>query len=105
MDAASESHPEAGMKLYVLVWAGLMLIVAAETVLTYEHLSTGALLASLIVLAVIEAALAVMYFMRMKWERPALFWALFPYLIFAMIMMNHIWPDAHRLLRLRAPTP
>ena len=105
MAAPSESRPEPGMKLFLLVWLGLMLIVAAETVLTYEHLSTGALLASLLMLAVIEAALAVMYFMRMRWERPALMWALFPYLIFAMIMMNHLWPDAHRLLRLRAPTP
>ncbi|OLD58395.1 MAG: hypothetical protein AUF60_09995 [Gemmatimonadetes bacterium 13_1_20CM_69_28] len=93
------------MQTYVLVWVGFILIVGVEVSLTYERLSSGTLLASLLVLALIEAALAVMYFMHLKYERPALFWSLIPYLIFALVMMDHFWPDALRLMHQRLSAP
>jgi cytochrome c oxidase subunit IV len=102
---AVETHPEPAMKLYVIVWLGLLLIVGAETMLTYAHLSTGTLLGALLALAFIEAALGLMFFMHMRHERRALFWALIPYLIFALLMLNQLWPDALRLLHLRSASP
>ena len=89
--------------MYVVVWTGLILIVGVEVVLTYEHLPVGMLLACLLVLAFIEAGLGVMYFMHLKYERPSLFWSLIPYLLFALVMMDHFWPDALRLMRQRMP--
>jgi cytochrome c oxidase subunit IV len=59
------------------------------------------LLAALLSLAVIEAGLGVMYFMHLKYERRALFWSLIPTLVFVLVMLNHLWPDAHRLLRMQ----
>jgi len=59
------------------------------------------LLASLLSLAVLEAGLGVMYFMHLRYERRALFWSLIPGLVFVLAMLNHLWPDAHRLLRLQ----
>ena len=93
------------MKAYVVVWIGLILIVGIEVVLTYEHLPAGTLLACLLGLALIEAALGVMYFMHLKYEQSALFWSLIPYLLFALVMMDHFWPDALRLMRQRMQGP
>ncbi len=78
------------MHLYVVVWIGLILIVGLEVFLTYERLPAGTLLACLLGLALIEAALGVMYFM---------------YLLFALVLMDHFWPDALRLMRQRLPGP
>src|SRR2546422_11695940 len=91
-------HRAPTMKMYVVVWIGLILIVGLEVFLTCERLPTGTLLACLLGLALIEAALGVMYFMHLKYERPALFWSLIPYLVFALVMMDHYWPDALRLI-------
>ena len=93
------------MQLYVVVWVGLILIVGLEVFLTYEHLAAGTLLACLLGLALIEAGLGVMYFMHLKYERRALFWSLIPYLVFALVMMDHFWPDAVRLMRQRMSGP
>jgi cytochrome c oxidase subunit IV len=98
--AAMESHVGPGMKLYVVVWVGLMLIVAVEVALTYAGLPAGTLVAALLALALLEAGLGVMYFMHLRYERPSLFWSLIPGLIFVFIMMNHLWRDAHRLISL-----
>jgi cytochrome c oxidase subunit IV len=98
---ATETRNEPGMNLYVMVWIGLLVIVGAEVGLTYMHLSTGTQLGALLALAFIEAGLGVMYFMHLKYERAILFWSLVPTLLFVLLMMDHLWPDALRLLRLR----
>ena len=98
---ASAQQPS--MKLYVVVWVGLLLIVGVEVVLTYERLPAGTLLAGLLALAFLEAALGVMYFMHLKYERRSLFWSLIPYLLFALVMMDHLWADALRLMHQRLP--
>jgi heme/copper-type cytochrome/quinol oxidase subunit 4 len=93
------------MKLYVGVWLGLLVIVAAEVALTYGGLSEGSLLAALLVLAVIEAAIALMYFMHLRYERRLLFWSLIPALIFVLLMLNHVWRDAARMIILSPHGP
>jgi cytochrome c oxidase subunit 4 len=84
------------MKSYLSVYAGLLLIVGVEVVLTYLRFPPTTLLFALLALAVIEAGLGLMYFMHLKYER-RLFWSLIPALIFVFIMMNQFWADAHRL--------
>jgi len=92
-----------GMKEYIAIWVGLLCIVGIETFLTTLQLSTHRLLAALLVLAFIEAGIALLYFMHLKYEKPNLFWSLVPAVIFVLFMMNHIWPDAYRMLNLRVP--
>ena len=100
---ASPSHPGPSMKVYVIVWVGLILIVGAEGLLAYAHLRTPVLLGTLLALAVLEAGAALLFFMHLKYERPTLFWSLIPALIFVLVLMDHLWPDALRLTSLRAP--
>jgi heme/copper-type cytochrome/quinol oxidase subunit 4 len=99
----TETNHEPGMKEYVAIWVGLLCIVGIETFLTSMNLSTHGLLAALLILAVIEAGIALLYFMHLKYEKPNLFWSLVPAVIFVLFMMNHIWPDAYRMVNLRVP--
>ncbi|MBK5188919.1 MAG: cytochrome C oxidase subunit IV family protein [Gemmatimonadaceae bacterium] len=93
------------MKVYVAVWLGMIAIVAVESALTYAHVSSGTLVASVLVLAFIEAGVALRYFMHLKYEVPLLFWTLIPGLLFAFVMMNQFWADAARVSTLRFPIP
>ena len=99
----TEMNREPGMKEYIAIWVGLLCIVGIETFLTTMHISSHRLLASLLVLAFIEAGIALLYFMHLKYEKPNLFWSLLPVVIFVLFMMNHIWPDAYRMLNMRVP--
>jgi cytochrome c oxidase subunit IV len=93
------------MKLYVVVWIGLLLIVGVEVVLTYARLPAGTLLGLLLLLAGLEAGLGLLYFMHLKYERPSLFWSLVPALVVVLVLMDHFWPDALRLMHQRLPAP
>ncbi len=93
------------MRPYVTVWLGLLLIVGAEVAATYAQLAVGTQLAVLLALAVLEAGTALLYFMRLRYERPSLFWSLIPALVVVLVLMDHFWPDAVRLLHQRLPAP
>jgi len=103
VSAGRESAPRSALRMYVVVWIGLLLIVGAEVALTLARLSVGVQLAGLLALASLEAVIALLYFMHLRYERPSLFWSLIPALVIVLVLMNHFLPDAVRLLHQRLP--
>lgn len=95
------SEQNGGIGKSVGIWIGLVCIAGIEVFLTYRGLSTHALLFVLFALAIVEAGIALAYFMHLKYERPSLVWTLIPFVIFVLLMMNQIWPDAYRVDSLR----
>jgi heme/copper-type cytochrome/quinol oxidase subunit 4 len=90
-----------GMKLYVTVWILLLVIAGIETRLAYTHLATeGGLLPALLILAALEAGIALLYFMHLKFERKLLLWCVVGYLGIVCFFLNHIWRDAARMISL-----
>jgi cytochrome c oxidase subunit IV len=94
-DTVTDHDPKTGF--YVGVWAGLLCIAGLEVFLTYRGFSTHVLLAFLMMLAVIESAIGVLYFMHLKFERRVMMWSILISVIFVLLMMNQIWPDAYRM--------
>jgi cytochrome c oxidase subunit IV len=90
-----------GIGKYVGIWIGLICIAGAEVFLTYRGFSTHELLVLLFVMAIFEAGIGLAYFMHLKYESGYLVWTLIPFVIFVLLMMNQIWPDAYRLASLR----
>ena len=104
MNTAESTHGP-GTKRYLMVFGALLVIVALEVFLTYQHPATGTLLAALLTLAFLEATLGVMYFMHLKYEKRTLFWSLIPYLLLCLILFNHLWRDAARVISLPVRSP
>jgi len=90
-----------GMVRNVVIWGVMLAIVAVEVVVTYQRPSMPVLIATLLVLAAIQAFLGLMYFMHLSRERAVLGWTLVGTLLFVLAMMNQLWPDALRAFRLR----
>jgi heme/copper-type cytochrome/quinol oxidase subunit 4 len=84
---------------------GLLAIVALEVILTLAHPPTGWLLAGLLVLAIIEAGLGLMYFMHLRYERRSFAWSLILAVVITAVLMDHFWLDAFRLLHQRLSAP
>jgi len=97
---ATDADSSPAMKFYVAVWLGLLCIAG---VMTYRGFSSGVLLAVLLILAFIEAGLALLYFMHLKYDRPILLWSFVLSIVFVLLMMNQIWPDAYRMVSIGHP--
>lgn len=85
-------------KFFVLVWIGLLCIAGIEVFITYQGFSTHTQLAMLLILAFIEAAIGLLYLMHLKYDRPLLLWSFVLSIVFVLLMMNQIWPDAYRMV-------
>jgi len=79
----------------------LLALSGLQIFLAYSKLDRNRLLAVFLTVAIFSAALALMYFMHMVDERRSFFWSLIPATIFVLLMMNMIWSDSFRLLRMR----
>ena len=55
----------------------------------------------MLLLAIIQAGLAVTFFMHMRSEKRSLALFLLPAAVFVLAMMNMIWSDSFRLLNMR----
>ena len=99
--SSGESAPGPGMRFFVAVWIGLMCIVGIEVILTYQHMPARQLIVWLLLLAFLEAGIALWYFMHLKYERAALVWSLVPAFVFVVFLMDHVWPDAFRMASMR----
>ena len=88
------------MKTYVIVYLLILLLAAVQVVLAYFG-NPLHLLFRMLLVAVFQAALAVVFFMHMRSERQALVIALIPTTVFVLLMMNMIWTDSFRLMHMR----
>jgi cytochrome c oxidase subunit IV len=93
-----------GIGKYIGIWIALLCIAGIEVFMTYRGFSTRDLFMALFVLAIIEAGIGLAYFMHLKYESSYLVWTLIPFVIFVLLMMNQIWPDAYRLASLHLTT-
>lgn len=93
------------MKRYVVIWLGLLAIVALEVTLALLRVPTGLLVSGLLILALIEATLGLLYFMHLRYERRVFVWSIILAVVITVVLMDHIWFDAVRLLHQRLTTP
>jgi cytochrome c oxidase subunit IV len=56
----------------------------------------------MLMLALLQASIGVMYFMHLSSERTVFALALIPYTLFVLFMMNMIWSDSFRAFSLRS---
>ena len=86
----------------LLVYISILGLAGLQIILAYRHAEGVQLLVRLLIVAVIQASLAVMFFMHLRDERRSLRLALIPATLFVLFMMNMIWSDSYRLIHMRA---
>jgi heme/copper-type cytochrome/quinol oxidase subunit 4 len=76
------------------VYGAILLIAVVQVAVA---IAMGPSLWRMLLLAAIQAYLAVMFFMHLRDEKPSLRLALIPGTLFVLVMMNMIWADSFRL--------
>ncbi len=94
----SQTPSSNGMGTTYAVYGGILAIAVVQVVVA---MSMGPSLWRMLILAAIQAYLAVMFFMHLKDEKPTLRLALIPGTLFVMVMMNMVWSDSFRLAVMR----
>jgi caa(3)-type oxidase subunit IV len=89
------------LKTDIIVYFVILALFGVQIALAYQNTHGAQQLVRMLAVALIQAGLGVMYFMHLRDEQRNLRLALIPATIFVMLMMNMIWSDSFRLLRMR----
>jgi heme/copper-type cytochrome/quinol oxidase subunit 4 len=93
-----EQKKRAEIATYLIVYVLILMLAFMQVIFVYQM---GAQLPLMLLLAIIQATLAVLFFMNLKRERTTLVLALIPALLFVLFQLNMIWSDSFRLLLMR----
>ncbi len=92
-----------GLRTYVVVYVCLLALAGVQIALAYSHAAGSQLFLRMLSVALVQAGLALMFFMHLRSERRSLLLSLGISTIFVLAMMNMIWSDSFRLLDFRLP--
>jgi cytochrome c oxidase subunit 4 len=87
-------HP-ADYRIYGVVWFWLLVLTLLELGIVLVHVPRVLLVGSLLILALMKAALIIAYFMHLRYEKLSLVYAVItPMFFLAIVLFAFIGPDA-----------
>jgi heme/copper-type cytochrome/quinol oxidase subunit 4 len=92
-----EATGQSNTKKYLIIYVVILAVAALQFVVAYADISAGQMFFRMMVLAVIEAALALLYFMHLA-DNPGLKWFVLIFTIAVLLGMQYGWTDSYRIL-------
>lgn len=85
-----------GMKKDLIIYVCLLALAGIQFVIAYQNISASQMFARMLIVAVIEASLALLFFMHLS-ENRGLLWFIVVSTVFVLLAMQYGWTDSFRL--------
>jgi caa(3)-type oxidase subunit IV len=94
----AEEHKSGGIGRYLGVYLCLLALAGLQFVIAYQNIDASQMFSRMLAVAIVEAGLAVMFFMHLWAEKRGflLFVAIFT--VFVLLTMQYGWTDSFRML-------
>ncbi len=92
----SETHKSNGMGKDVAVYVSLLVLAAIQFFIAYQDISTSQMFLRMLTVAVIEAGIALLFFMHLS-ENRGLKWFVLIFTVAVILGMQYGWTDSFRL--------
>jgi heme/copper-type cytochrome/quinol oxidase subunit 4 len=92
----AEQHKSSGMGKDLVVYFCILALAAIQFVIAYQSIDPSQMFVRMLSVAVIEAALALLFFMHL-WENRGLLWFVVIFTVFVLLTLQYSWTDAFRL--------
>jgi caa(3)-type oxidase subunit IV len=94
--ATAEEHKSGGMGKDLVVYVCILALAAIQFVIAYQNIDGSQMFVRMLIVAVVEAGLALLFFMHLA-ENRGLFWFVAPFTVFVLLAMQYGWTDSFRL--------
>lgn len=84
------------MKKDLIIYVCLLALAGIQFVIAYQNISASQMFARMLIVAVIEASLALLFFMHLS-ENRGLLWFIVVSTVFVLLAMQYGWTDSFRL--------
>ena len=92
----TEAQKSGGMTKDLIVYVCLLALSAIPFVIAYQNISPGRMFTRMLVVALIQASLALLFFMHLADNR-GLKWFVIIFNVFVLLAMQYGWTDSFRL--------
>jgi heme/copper-type cytochrome/quinol oxidase subunit 4 len=100
--AIATQQKSSGMGKYVGVYVCLLALAGLQFVIAYQNIDASQMFTRMMIVAGVEAILAVMFFMHLWAEKRGFLWFVAVFTIFVLLTMQYGWTDSFRM-RVGAP--
>ena len=91
-----EAHKNAGIGRDLVVYFCLLALAGLQFLIAYQNISASQMFVRMLIVAVIEAALALLFFMHLA-ENRGLKWFVLIFTVAVILGMQYGWTDSFRL--------
>jgi cytochrome c oxidase subunit IV len=95
--AMAEAH-KSGVGKYLVVYLCILAIAAMQFVIAYSNISGSQMFTRMLFLALVEAGLALLFFMHLWMEKRSLLWFVAIFTVSVLLGMQYGWTDAFRMV-------
>ena len=97
MATAAEHKPE-GIGKYLIVYLCILALAGLQFVIAYQNISASQMFRRMFSVAIVEAGLAVMFFMHLWSEKRGFLLFVLVFTISVLLAMQYGWTDSFRLV-------
>jgi len=99
----AEQQESGGIGKDLVVYVCLLALAGLQFVIAYQHIDASQMFWRMLVVACVEAGLAVLFFMHLWNEKRAFLWFVLIFTVSVLLGMQYGWTDAFRMLVGAAP--
>ncbi|HET7107204.1 MAG TPA: cytochrome C oxidase subunit IV family protein [Candidatus Acidoferrum sp.] len=94
----AEAGKSGGMGKDLVVYVCLLALAGFQFAIAYQHLDTSQMLLRMLAVAIIEAGLAVLFFMHLWTEKRGFAVFVLVFTVFVLLTMQYGWTDSTRMV-------
>ena len=98
MATTTEAHKTSGMGKDLIVYVCLLVLAGVQFMFAYQNLTVSQMVTRMLVVAFIEAGVAVLFFMHLWSERRAFVVFVLVFTISVLLGMQYGWTDSNRMV-------
>jgi heme/copper-type cytochrome/quinol oxidase subunit 4 len=92
----TETQKSSGMNKDVVVYLCILALAGVQFVIAYQNISGSQMFVRMLIVALVEAGLALLFFMHLA-ENRGLLWFVVIFTVFVLLAMQYGWTDSFRL--------
>jgi caa(3)-type oxidase subunit IV len=96
--ATAQEHTGNGIRKDLAVYVCLLALAGLQFIIAYQNIDASQMLVRMLAVAVVEAGLAVMFFMHLWSEKRGFVVFVLVFTIFVLLAMQYGWTDSTRMV-------
>jgi cytochrome c oxidase subunit IV len=94
----ADEHKSNGIGKDLIVYVCLLALAGVQFVIAYQNIDASQMFTRMLVVAIVEAALAMLFFMHLWSEKRAFLWFVVIFTVSVLLGMQYGWTDSSRMV-------